>query len=170
MLITKFDEVCKIFTHLPSLFCSCKNDHFFMWSPFVRRHLSSTFYGHHGDLCVQLPYTAFLHVMRLSQSLLLTHSCLTRYALMTYFSGNLGITQSNDLLPKWQVNLKWDLNLGPKQQYSLLEFEISVSQTIQPPRLDQLPRLCKFIELALSIVCCKKKTRLHFIFCISLFY
>ena len=104
-----------------------------MWFPFVRRHLSTTFYGHHGDLCVQLPYTAFLHVMRLSQSLLLTHSCLTRYALMTYFSGNLGITQSNDLLPKWQVNLKWDLNLGPKQQYSLLEFEISVSQTIQPP-------------------------------------
>ena len=29
-----------------------------------------------------------------------------------------------------------DSNLGPKQQNYLLEFEISVSQTTQPPRLD----------------------------------
>ena len=37
---------------------------------------------------------------------------------------------------KCHVSPKPDLNLGPKQQYSQFEFEISVSKSTQPPWLD----------------------------------
>ena len=40
---------------------------------------------------------------------------------------------------------KQDSNLGPKRKYSLLEFEISISQTTQPPWLDNLN--CSFFHL-----------------------
>ena len=61
--------------------------------------------------------------------------------LITYFSGNLGntIAPKHSLMTyfkKCHVSPKPDLNLGPKQQYSQFEFEISVSKSTQPPWLD----------------------------------
>ena len=39
---------------------------------------------------------------------------------------------------------EWDLYLRPRRKYSLIKFEISVSQTAQPPRLDQTNKCSSF--------------------------